>query len=510
MPTVTTTVTSAAATGVTTTVTSTVASPDGHAITGDAALIQTVIGEWGAGTLTANKANYFAPGCNIDWGSNLNFKHAKAFGGFTFDTIDTWLEGIHAEWTFGAGMDWDFSNVRGGAVAEFTWDCTNKASGLSPPAIRDMIRYTVAGGKITTLKLFLSDPTAIAEACIPPAITAGLATNGFMLTEPEVAKEDLKGQVALVTGGSRGIGKYAALHLAKCGMKVVVAARSTDLLKGVVAEIQAAGGEAMYVTLDTSKEEQFAPAFAAIEAKFGPVRYCFANAAVANNFKGEPHTWQQADMDYVWDINLKGTMMTFTNCHKHFTKHGGGVFVMNASSGGSMPGEALKQFAGGALYCASKAAVNDLVKSLGAYYIKDNIRMYSVCPFAYSTYMLEHIASDISDGALSCDDISAVNPMFPGKSGNPMDIAPLIEAFFDGDTLYAHGGCVEMDGYVSFSTQLKWDRMGHLIDQDAGQALFSACLKPEECRDARGRPLSAEELAKIPGLGGVSAFHLDV
>ena len=340
--------------------------------------------------------------------------------------------------------------------------------------------------------------------CLPSVSSVHLLTcaqNGSSVV-------NVTGQVALVTGGSRGIGKYAALHLAKCGMKVVVAARSTDLLKEVVAEIQAAGGEAMYVTLDTAKEEQFAPAFAAIEAKFGPVRYCFANAAVANNFKAEPHTWAKADMDYVFDINLKGTLMTFTNCHKHFAKHGGGVFVMNASSGGSMPGEALKSFAGGGMYCASKAAVNDLVKSMGAYYIKDNIRMYSVCPYAYRTYMLTHIASDISDGALSCDDVSAMNPMFPGKSGPPEDIAPLIEAFFDGDTLYAHGGCVEIDHHVTFSTQLKWDRMGHNIDQAAGQALFSACLKPGECRDTRGRPLSAAELAKIPGLGSTSSFDL--
>lgn len=59
--------------------------------------------------------------------------------------------------------------------------------------MRDLIRYSMSGGKITGLKLLLSDPAAVAAACIPPAISAGLATNGFMLTEPEVPKEDLKG-----------------------------------------------------------------------------------------------------------------------------------------------------------------------------------------------------------------------------------------------------------------------------------------------------------------------------
>jgi len=509
MPTTTTTVTSAAASGVTTTVTTTEAIPDtGGVVTGDAAVIEGLINDWYAGTLVGNKANYFSPSVEIDWGTGYKFKYAKGFIKYNYDTIEDWLTNIANEYEFGANTNWEFSNVKGGAIAEFTWDCTHRVTGLNPGPVQSINRYWLSNGLITKVSFATFDSESIENCAIPPAVTAGLATEGFMLSVPEVEKEDLTGQVALITGGSRGIGKYTALHLAKKGMKVVVAARSTDLLKEVVAEIQAAGGEAMYVTLDTSKEEQFAPAFAAIEAKFGPVKYCFANAGVANHMKAEPHTWVKEDMRYVWGINLEGTMMTFTNCHKHFTKNGGGVFVMNASCGGSMPGEAMKQFAGGALYGASKAAINDMVKGLGAYYFKDNIRMYSVCPFGFATYMLDHIASDISDGMLKADDIAALNPFFPGKSGPPGDIAPLIEAFFDGDTLYPHGGCVEIDHHVTFNTQLKWDRMGHAIDQTKGQALFSAGLKPEEVRDTRGRPLSAEELAKLPGLGKTAAFSL--
>lgn len=70
MPTVTTTVTSAAASGATTTVTTTEASPDGHSITGNAAILEGIIGEWIAGTLVANKARHFAPSCTVDWGTS--------------------------------------------------------------------------------------------------------------------------------------------------------------------------------------------------------------------------------------------------------------------------------------------------------------------------------------------------------------------------------------------------------------------------------------------------------
>merc|ERR1711935_786811 len=138
-------------------------------------------------------------------------------------------------------------------------------------------------------------------------------------------------------------------------MKVALAARSTAKLAATVAEIKSKGGEAIAITLDTTDENAFAPALNIIESMWGPVQYCFANAGVINNVATPVHESTKEDMNYVWDTNQKGSLCTFTAVYDHFKKNGGGVFVMNASCGGSLPGACFEQFAGAAIYGASKA-----------------------------------------------------------------------------------------------------------------------------------------------------------
>jgi len=511
MPTITTTVTSAAASGVVTTQTITEATPEAAGSGTNASKVEELLATWAAGTLTtpANLDKFYDANVQVDYGTSLGIKGTDLFSKYSGHAgIKAWLDLLDQEMDF-SQADFSCSEAKDGSVlTQMAWAATVTPTG-NPIAGSDIIRMELSAGKVSNVSFFFQRPMEIVDAYVQPAAKAALATDGYMLSEPEVPKEDLKGQVALVTGASRGIGKYSAIHLAvNCGMKVVLAARSTAKLAETVAEIKAAGGEAMAITLDISKEDQFGPALDKIEKAYGPVRYCFANAGVANNFSTAPHDITKADMEYVWGINQMGALCTFTAVHKHFKKNGGGVFVMTSSSGGSLPGCAFEQIAGGALYCASKAAVNDLCKSLGAGYFKDNIRVYNVCPFAYSTDMLDHIAHDISGGTISGDDISVVNPFFPGKAGPPAAIGPLVEAFFDGDTLYRHGSCVECDHHVTFNSQLKYNRWGHKINEDAGQHLSGISHLPEEIRDMRGRPLSKEALAKIPGLGVTKKFDL--
>jgi len=511
MPTVTTTVTSAAACGMVTTQTTTEATPEAAAGGGKVVIMDEIFEHWAAGTLKDNVEKYYTPGITVDYGAAFGGRiqgKPALFGKHSGHSgFKAWIDMLSAEWSFTAVANSTTLQASGAAITEFDWTATSNVG--NEVSCRDLIKFTIADGKVASIFFYFEDEQKVIDAFVSADAKAALATKGFMLAKPEVTKEDLKGKVALVTGASRGIGKHTAIHLAvNCGMKVALAARSTAKLEETVAEIKAQGGDAIAITLDTSKDEMFGPALDKIEKAFGPVQYCFANAGVANNMSTAPHEFTRADMDYVWDINQKGSLCTFTAVHKHFQKNGGGVFVMNASCGGSMPGECFEQFAGGAIYGASKAALNDLCKGLGANYFKDNIRFYNVCPFGFSTYMLDHIAQDLGGGAISGDDISALNPFFPGKAGPPDAIGPLIEAFFDGDTLYPHGSCVEIDHHVTFNTQLKWDRYGHKLDVEAGQAFFSIAHTPDEIRDVRGRPLSKAELAKLPGVGVSKKFDL--
>jgi len=516
MPTITTTVTSAEASGQCTTVTTTEATPAPPSSSTQIAHVQGMLDAWGAGTLTAPEtlAKFYSASCTCDYGSKVGVKGTDIFKVYTGHAgIAEFVANLAAAYDFTA-VDTQLSGVNNMVSLVFTYSATIKSTGnkIADTVIIQSIKFN-GDNKVESVKFFFDDVEELIDAFVSPATKAGMATDGHMLAKPEVPIEDLKGGVALVTGASRGIGKYTAIHLAvEVGMKVVVAARSTAKLQELVAEIKAAGGEAMAITLDTTKPEQFGPAFDAIEQSYGPVRYVFANAGVVNDAGVPPDKWTWKDYEYVFNTNQMGTLETFTHAHKHFKKNGGGVFVMNASSGGSFVGSAFEQLAGGAIYAASKAALNDLCKSMGAYYFKDNIRFYNVCPFGFSTDMLDNIAVDVGKGLgvdLSGDAIAAVNPFFPGKAAPPILVGPLVQACFDGDTLYPHGACIEIDHHVTFSTQIKWNRMGHIVDQSKGQALFEIKYKPEEIRDCRGRPLSAEELAEIPGYNNdVEAWDL--
>ena len=116
------------------------------------------------------------------------FVHATAFKAYSYDTIDEWLGNISDDFTFGAGMNWSFSNVEGGVLGEFTWDCTHNVTGKSPGIeTRDNIRYSLKDGKITAAKLLYSDPAAIEEACTPEGAYAGVVAvtgaAGFIASE---------------------------------------------------------------------------------------------------------------------------------------------------------------------------------------------------------------------------------------------------------------------------------------------------------------------------------------
>ncbi len=191
------------------------------------------------------------------------------------------------------------------------------------------------------------------------------------------------GRVALITGASSGLGADFARTLAAGGAKVVLAARRTDRLADLVAEIEAAGGKALAVAMDVSDEASVIAGYDAAEARFGPVDTVIANAGV--NVEGPATQIKVEDYDWIQSVNSRGMFLTAREAGRRLLARGEaaarGRIVILASMGG------LKPLTGLVSYCASKAAAVMLGRALAVEWARPGICVNVVCP----GYMLTEI-----------------------------------------------------------------------------------------------------------------------
>ncbi|MGE3819575.1 MAG: SDR family NAD(P)-dependent oxidoreductase, partial [Isosphaeraceae bacterium] len=166
---------------------------------------------------------------------------------------------------------------------------------------------------------------------------------------PSGCKVDLSGQVALVTGASRGIGRAIALRLASCGASVAAVARTLAGLEGTLQAIREAGGTAEGYAADVSKTEDVNGVVERVEAKFGKIHVLVNNAGITRDglfLRMEDGAW-----DDVIDTNLKGTFLFCRAVGSLMMRNRYGRIVNVSSVSGLMgnPGQAN--------YSASKAGV---------------------------------------------------------------------------------------------------------------------------------------------------------
>src|SRR5437773_9591362 len=194
------------------------------------------------------------------------------------------------------------------------------------------------------------------------------------------------GKVALVTGGNAGIGRAAAIEFAKQGAKVVVSGRREKEGNAVVAEIQALGGEAIFVKTDVSKASDVKVMIDQTLATFGRLDFAFNNAGIEQALTPLPEQTEET-YDQIMDINVKGVWLSLKHEIPAMLKTGGGVIVNNASVAG------LIGFPMAPVYAASKHAVTGLTKSIALEYAKQNVRVNAVAPGPIETRMFRNFAS---------------------------------------------------------------------------------------------------------------------
>ncbi|CAM2171555.1 Cyclohexanol dehydrogenase [Burkholderia latens] len=244
----------------------------------------------------------------------------------------------------------------------------------------------------------------------------------------------LQDKVALVTGGSSGIGRVAALLFAAEGARVAIASRRTEEGLAVVEEIRRAGGEAMFVKTDVSKAEDCANAVARTAREFGRLDVAFNNAGVESFGKAVADTDEQT-WDFVVDINLKGVFLSMKYEIPEMLKSGGGAIV-NMSSTYGLVASAF----GGCAYHASKAGILGLTKAAALEYAKQNIRVNAICPAFVATAMVEKFLEETG----MTDQIRGFHPI--GRLGTEKEIAEAVVFLASDASSFVTGTALSVDG----------------------------------------------------------------
>lgn len=247
----------------------------------------------------------------------------------------------------------------------------------------------------------------------------------------------LSGKVALVTGGTSGIGKASAIALAQAGAKVVVAGRRQAEGEETIRLLQASGGDGFFVATDVSKEADVQTLIEKTMARYGRLDIAFNNAGVDQETTPLPEQ-TETTYDRIMDINVKGVWLSLKHEIPAMLKNGGGAIV-NTSSGLGLVGAA-----GVPIYVASKHAVEGLTKSVALEYAKQGIRVNAVSPGLIQTDMLDRTVQTNTE---LIEYFKTTLPM--GRIGTPEEVVNAVlwlcsdaASFVTGHSLTVDGGYI--------------------------------------------------------------------
>jgi 3-oxoacyl-[acyl-carrier protein] reductase len=241
----------------------------------------------------------------------------------------------------------------------------------------------------------------------------------------------LSDKVAIITGASRGIGRAIALALASQGAKVVASARNAEALAELTAVIKSQGGDALAVVGDVAVEDDANNLVKQAVAAYGQVDIFINNAGITRD--GLLLRMKNADWDAVLDTNLKGAFLCTRAVAKVMSKQRSGRIINISSVVGEMGN------AGQANYCASKAGLLGLTKSVARELARRNVTVNAITPGFITTEMTEDMTEKAQE---------AMTEQIPlGRPGSAEDVANAViflaseqSAYITGQVLGVNGG----------------------------------------------------------------------
>jgi len=254
----------------------------------------------------------------------------------------------------------------------------------------------------------------------------------------------LDGKRALVTGGSSGIGEAVARRLAAAGAAVAVNYRShPKAAKKIVAEIQAAGGKAIAIYADVSKEREIETMFASLVEEFGAIDILVNSAGIEN--KSPFLEMPVGDWDQVMTVNLRGAFLCSQLAARQMVKNGGGVIIHISSVHQTIP------WGGYAHYCAAKGGLDMLMKTMALELAEKKVRVNNVAPGAIAS----PINAEWLDDPARRKQVLALIPA--RRIGQAEEVAGAVLYLVSDEAAYVTGTTLVIDGgmtlYSSFLGQ---------------------------------------------------------
>jgi NAD(P)-dependent dehydrogenase (short-subunit alcohol dehydrogenase family) len=247
----------------------------------------------------------------------------------------------------------------------------------------------------------------------------------------------LEGKVAMITGGTGGLGEATSLLFAAEGAKIAIVDRDQEKGDRLAARIRGDGGQAGFFRVDIAKAAEVERCVGAIVETFGALDILVNNAAVTGT-ASPTHEATEAEFDAVFAVNVKGTFLCTKHAMAHMLPAGRGSIVNISSTYGVVGNADIP------LYHATKAAVRLLAKSDAVTYAGRGIRVNSVLPGSIRTPMAVEAARINPDGENYLKNLIAQHPM--GRQAEPIEIARAVLFLASDEASFITGVDLPVDG----------------------------------------------------------------